>query len=165
MGNLDAQPWGSPQASLRVAYSSSGRPTAAVVRDPDVLIDYTLFWIRCSSEDEANYLCAIINSRTLERMLEPLMPKGQFGARHVQKHLWRLPIPGFDESIEVHKEIALAGKVAAEGAVAAWEQSKAERAKNNKSTGWRAARTDIREWLLVSDEGRRVEELVAELLG
>ena len=24
------------------------------------------------------------------------MPKGQFGARHLHKHLWKLPIPEFD---------------------------------------------------------------------
>ena len=27
-------------------------------------------------------------------MVTPLMSKGQFGARDLHKHLWKLPIPG-----------------------------------------------------------------------
>ena len=165
MGKLSSQDESSFQSEWRVVYVQSGRPTAAVMKGNRCRVDYTLFWVPCDSESEAHYLTAIINSETLENALEPLMPKGQYGARHVEKHLWRLPIPGFDESIELHKEIASAGAAAAEGAEAAWEESKAERVKSNKSTGWRAARSDIREWLLVSEEGMRVEELLAELLG
>ena len=34
------------------------------------------------------------------------MPKGQFGARHLQKHLWKLPIPEFDPAVPLHAAIA-----------------------------------------------------------
>ena len=41
------------------------------------------------------------------------MSKGQFGARDLQKHLWKLPIPEFDPSQELHVTIAEAGATAA----------------------------------------------------
>ncbi len=148
----------------RVVYSSSGRPTAGIVDDPDAIIDYTLFWINCRSRDEANYLTAVINSQVLASMLLPLMPKGLFGGRHVQKHLWRLPIPEFDSSVELHQQIALAGDVATAGVRKAWREARSVREEQGKATGWRTARSDIRRWLALSEEGQRVEELVSRLL-
>ena len=101
---------------VRIAYAGSGMPTAALVSDEEVLIDYTLFWVACKDMEEANYLLAIINSEALYEGVQPLMPKGQFGARHVQKHLWQLPIPEFDPSQELHATIAEAGATAAAAA-------------------------------------------------
>ena len=46
------------------------------------------------------------------------MSRGQFGARDLQKHLWKLPIPEFDASHELHADIAAAGAAAAVGASA-----------------------------------------------
>ena len=84
-----------------------------MVSDETMLIDYTLFWVACKDMEEASYLLAIINSEALYEGVQPLMPKGQFGARHVQKHLWKLPIPEFDPSQELHVTIAEAGATAA----------------------------------------------------
>ena len=42
------------------------------------------------------YLVAVINSDALQEAVKPLMSKGQFGARDLHKHLWKLPIPEFD---------------------------------------------------------------------
>ena len=94
---------------VRLLYAASGVPTAALVLDDEALADYTLFWVACKDLQEANYLLAIINSETLYKALEPLMPKGLFGARHVQKHLWKLPIPEFDPKQRLHARIARAG--------------------------------------------------------
>ena len=114
---------------------------------------------------EAEYLSTTINSGTLEQWLAPLMPKGQFGARHVQKHLWRLPIPAYDEANELHVEIAQAGAEAAVGAKALWSEVRAQRETKRQSTSVTVARREIRAWLAESAEGRRVEELVGRLLG
>ena len=81
---------------IRVAYASSGTPTAAVIVNDESLVDYTLFWIVCRGIEEASYILAVINSDALYGAVQSLMPKGLFGARHLQKHLWRLPIPEFD---------------------------------------------------------------------
>ncbi|MDE2891338.1 MAG: N-6 DNA methylase [Chloroflexota bacterium] len=151
-------------SGIRVVYPQSGRPTATVVTDEKAIIDYTLFWIACRSLSEAHFLATVVNSHELEQMLEPLMPKGQFGARHVQKHLWRLPIPEYDDSDSLHVEIARAGEDAAVGARALWDEIRAEREGTGQSTSVTVARREIRKWLSESLEGQRVEELVSRLL-
>ena len=100
---------------VRVVYSSSGVPTAALLHDDGPVVDYTLFWVDCKSVQEANYLLAIINSDALYAAVQPLMAKGQFGARHLQKQLWKLPIPEYDGTEGLHGEIAAAGEAAAAG--------------------------------------------------
>ena len=63
-----------------------------------------------------NFLLAIINSDVLQEAVQPFMSKGQFGARDLHKHLWRLPIPEYDPGDQLHLEIAQAGASAATGA-------------------------------------------------
>ena len=101
---------------VRVVYSGSGMPTAALVNNRVTTVDYTLFWIPCKDAQEANYLLAIINSDTLYEAVAAFMPKGQFGARHLQKHLWKLPIPEFDPANSLHTAVSKAGEAASVGA-------------------------------------------------
>ena len=79
---------------VRIVHTQNGVPTAALVADSKALVDTKLYWIICKTSDEAHYLLAIINSDALYQAVQPLMPKGQFGARDLHKHLWRLTIPG-----------------------------------------------------------------------
>ena len=146
---------------IRVVYASSGAPTAAVVANDENLVDYTLFWIACKDMQEANYLLASINSQALYDAVVPLMAKGQFGARHLQKHLWKLPIPEFDPSDTLHAAIANAGEAAAAGAARQLDQLRQDRGAQLTVT---IARRELRKWLRESPEGRAVEEGVAELL-
>ena len=147
-----------------VVYAASGHPIATVLEGLDTIIDYTLFWILCTSKQEAEYLTAVINSRTVERALDPLMPKGQFGSRHVMKHIWRLPIPEYDETEALHREIAAAAREAAKGAERVLGDVRAQRAEQGKPTTVTVARREIRKWLQISAEGAQVEELVGQLL-
>ena len=62
------------------------------------------------------------------------MPKGQFGARHLQKHLWKLPIPEFDADNPLHVEISNAGRAAATGAAHRYAQLRQERDPNPSVT-------------------------------
>lgn len=163
-GNLGAQQPLLTADKRYVVYPQSGHPMAAVVSTRCV-VDYTLFWIQCKSVAEGEYLSSIINSTALERSLEPLMPKGQYGARHVEKHLWRLPIPEYDDSISLHVELAEAGEAAAAGAKVLWDGVRVEREGKGQSTSVTVARREIRKWLSESAEGRRVEGLVGRLLG
>ena len=98
---------------FRVVQTEAGQPTAGLLQTDEDLVDSTLYWITCKSIDEANYLLAIINSEMLYESVQSLMPKGQFGARHLHKHLWKLPIPAFDAKNALHQEVARAGKAAA----------------------------------------------------
>ena len=104
------------KSPIRLVYAAAGHPTAAVLCDSDPLVDYKLFWVRCESLQEAQYLSAIINSRKLEQAVIGRMSKGQFGARDLQRHLWQLPIPAYDCTDGLLQEIATAGAEAADGA-------------------------------------------------
>ena len=145
----------------RVAYTSSGRPTAATIGDPSAIVENSLYWISCDTEQEALYLLAIINSDALRKRVEPLMPKGQFGARHLHKHLWTLPIPKFDPANDDHLAVSNAGTAAQE---AAKQQLNAILADNEKTTV-ATIRKQLRTWLETSPAGNSVEGAVEELLG
>ncbi len=75
---------------IRLAYTRSGIPTAALLTEDRTLVDTTTYWVTCKNIQEAHYLLAIINSDVLYELVMPLMPKGQFGARDLHKHLWKL---------------------------------------------------------------------------
>ena len=147
--------------TVRIIYSDAGIPTAALVDNSSALVDSTLYWVTCNNSDEAYYLLAIINSNALRISAEPLMPKGQFGARHLHKHLWKLPIPEFDGSDELHSEISAAGAAAAEGAAQELARLRQER---GEDVSVRIARRELRAWLRSSAEGKRVEAAVRRLL-
>ena len=110
---------------------------------------------------EANYLLAIINSDALYEAVQPLMAKGQFGARHLHKHLWKLPIPEFDAAEPLHREIAEAGAAAALGASGRLAELRSERGEGLTVT---IARRELRAWLRGSAEGAAVEGVVGRLL-
>ena len=131
---------------VRLVFSSSGRPTAAVVRDWSVILDTTLYWVECETEAEAWYLAGIINSDALRDLVEPLMYKGQWGARGMHKAIWHLPIPEFDAAEPLHVELAQAGA-----------------AIRRRVLGM-GSRREIRDWLRDAPEGQRVESLVSQLL-
>ena len=145
---------------VRVVYTKSGAPTAALVHDRDAIIDHKLLWIKCKHRQEANYLLAIINSDALYEAVGPLMSKGQFGARDLQKHLWKLPIPEFDPDNAVHRGVADAGWAAEDGAQLQLDRLLADRGRVTVTI----ARRELRKWLKSSPEGQAVEAVVAELL-
>ena len=146
---------------IRVVYTASGEPTAALLQEDESFVDFTLFWIACKDMQEAHYLLAIINSESLYDAVTPYMPKGQFGARHLQKQLWKLPIPEFDAEESLHVDIADSGKAAADGAAKQLDQLRQNRSRVTVTI----ARRELRAWLRNSDEGRKVEDVVGRLLG
>ena len=145
---------------VRVAYGGYGVPTAALLHDVDVIVDYKLFWIACKDMQEANYLLSIINSHALYELVSPLMSKGQFGARDLQKHLWKLPIPEFDPANGLHVEVSQAGRAAADGAAQRLQQLRQERDRVTVTI----ARRELRQWLRQSPQGNAVEDAVGRLL-
>ena len=60
--------------TVRVAYTQSGQPTAAIIRDRLAIVDRTLYQTECRSEDEAHYLLAILNSERLATEVKPFCP-------------------------------------------------------------------------------------------
>ena len=146
---------------IRIVYTGWGAPTAALLHEDDAVVDYKLFWVTCRDEQEAFYLLAIINSDTLFEFVTPLMSKGQYGARDLQKHLWKLPIPEFDPGTALHAQVSDAGQTATRAAANQLVQLKQERERVTVTI----ARRELRKWLRNSPEGKAVEEAVGDLFG
>ena len=131
---------------VRVVWGNAGRPTAAVVRDPKIILDTTLYYIEVESIAEAWYLAGIINSNACYVAVEPFMAKGQWGPRQLNKQLWRLPIPEFDADNPLHAELAAAGATCA------------------RSVRRLRSRREVRAWMADAPQQQRVESLVSQLL-
>ena len=163
IGQLSAQLPEAKRPRYRVVYGQSGEPTAAIVRDRDCLIDYTLFWIGCKSLAEAHYLIAILNSRTLLDAVRPLATMGWGDSpHHVQKHIWRLPIPEFKPEDVRHREISGLGKAVEPLARQVVRDLVSVRGSGNK--GVDALRRELRTWRDGSPEAQKAEEQVRALL-
>ena len=89
------------------------------------------------------------------------MSKGQFGARHLDKQLWKLPIPEFDAGDELHVSVAQAGERAASGASARLAELRVERGEGRRPLTVAIARRELRGWL----RGSEVGAVVGRLLG
>ena len=90
-----------------------------------------------------------------------MMSKGQFGARDLHKHLWKLSIPEFDPAQELHASIAEAGETAAGGAGKKLAELREKR--TDKLTGT-IVRRELRTWLRTAAAGEAVETAVGRLL-
>lgn len=111
-GKLAAQV---PTPPLRIVYSKAGSTlAAAVVDDPQCIIDHGLYWAPVATRAEGDYLAAIFNSPVLLDLVRPLQTVGLFGPRHFDKHIFDIPIPLFDEDDELHRHLAELGTRAAE---------------------------------------------------
>ena len=150
-----------PAGGVRLAYATSGRPTAAIIADDKAIVDTNLYQIICAGMDEAHYLMAIINSAALEDAVEPFRPTGLFGkggARHLHKHLWKLPIPRYDPSHAAHAALSELGESASR---AANELASSLGA----GSGVAKTRRELREWQRANATARAIEGAVGELLG
>ncbi len=152
-GKLSAQ---FPIAPLRIVYAASGSlPAAAIVRDNRAVVEHALYWKSVSTDSEAHYLLALINSDALRKAVEQYQARGQFGARHFDKVLWNLPIPKFDPTSRLHRSLADAGKRAEESAklVDLVEGEKFQR-----------ARKRVRDALIEAGIAKEIDKLVEKLL-
>ena len=146
---------------FRVVYTSSGRPTAAIAADPNEVIENTLYWVSCSTLDEAHYLLGIINSTVIHQQVVRFMPKGQFGPRHVHKHLWKLRIPSYDPTNPAHTAVVSEARTAARHVT---DRLDLLRASSKRPITVTTARKALRQWLATSPQGQAVEQAVTRLL-
>lgn len=144
-----------PVTQTRVLYSKAGMHlAAAVLVDHRPIIDTTLYWATMGSESEAHYLAGILNAPITTELAQPLMSYGK-DERHIDKSVWKLPIPLFDPADEIHTEIAaLARGLAATVADVPFP-----------SDNFVTIRRAVRSHILKSANGQKLDRLVAELLG
>ena len=145
-----------PVAPFRVVYNKSGMHIcAAKLRNPRALCTHGLYWAPANSEDEADYLCAILNAPTTTELTRPLMSYGK-DERDIHKAVWELPIPVFDHSNQIHRRISQLG-AHAEKLVATYKSEEG-------SVHFAAIRRHIRDAVFDTPEGRELNELVFDML-
>ena len=150
--------------AIRIAYTQSGQPTAAVIRDNNAILDRKLYQTKCQSEDEAYYLLAVINSDELAMSAATFMTKGLYGARDFEKHGWKLPIPRYDASDPLHVRLSQLGRAAEQECATIIADSDIQ-TKPAGAAQSRAARSLLRhEWQPNSKTAQAIETAVAKLL-
>ena len=150
--------------TVRVAYTQSGQPTAAVIRDSNAIVDRKLYQTKCQSEDEAYYVLGVINSDELAAAAATFMTKGLYGARDFEKHGWKLPIPRHDANDPLHVQLSELGATAEQECREMIAQSDIMTKPAGEAQS-RAARHLLRhEWQPMSDTAQAIEVAVAKLL-
>lgn len=101
-----------PVAAYRVVFNKSGMYlAAAVVDDPDAVIDHKLIWCAAASSDEAKFLTAVLNSTVVTNAVQYLQGRGEHNPRDFDKHVFQLPIPMYDARDGRHRRlVTLAGR-------------------------------------------------------
>ncbi len=144
-----------PIHDMRVVYSKSGMHlAAALVQDLRSVVDHTLYWAPVRNPDEGHYLCGVLNSATVTEMVRPYMSYGK-DERHIDKHVWNLPIPEYDESNVDHRRIVELAK----------EMQKEIDSLDLDWNGYFVTiRRKIRAHIASSKTGESIDELVFEML-
>ncbi|MFF1491350.1 N-6 DNA methylase [Streptomyces sp. NPDC058304] len=145
-----------PGAPLRVVYGASGMyVTAALVDDPNAIIEHKLYWGTVATRQEGMYLLAVLNSPYTTEAVRPLMSYGK-DERDIDKAVWELPIPDFDPADAQHGRIAEIGEA---------EFQRIAELKFEDGKSYIQIRRTLRDFLLSSPDAEELDQLVTELLG
>ena len=91
-----------------VVYGAGGGTPAAAHfyadDSPPVIIDQTLYWAECGSEDEALYFAGMINSPAVLERMDGFIPAGAFGGRHLHT-LPARAVPEYDPANSKHNAV------------------------------------------------------------
>jgi hypothetical protein len=153
MRNLSRQ---AGQTTMRVLYTKAGtRLSAATIAADGELVDHKAYWASARSANEAAYLIAVINSAAVLAKIVDLQPHGQRDKRDFDNLVWTLPIPEYDDTEPLHRDLAAAA-AHAETVAAAVDLSEAQH--------FTAKRRAIRAALVADGVAAEMEALVDALL-
>jgi SAM-dependent methyltransferase len=110
-GKLTAQRLDAP---FLVLYNVDGTNVSAVslARGPldlPFVVDYRMFYLATESQEEADYLAAVLNAESVNDAIKPFQTLGLLGERHVSKKVLDLPIPQYKQKELAHRELAALG--------------------------------------------------------
>ena len=150
---------------IRVAYTTQGEPTAAIVSDNRAILDSKLYQTLCRSEAEARYLIAVLNSTELATRAKPFCTTNWAKKiRDFHKHGWKLPIPLYDARNRLHVRLSTLGDTAEQECAALIANSDIHTKPAGDSQS-RAARNLLRhQWQTKSKAANDIEKAVGQLL-
>jgi len=140
----------------RVVYTKAGvKLAAAILENDSALAENGLYWAETNSIDEGRYLCAILNSTTLGKRVTPYQVRGLMGPRHFDKYIWRVPVPEFEPTNDLHLRAVALAEAAENIAVAVDIPS---------GVGFQKARSLVRSALVKSGDSAEIESVVDQIL-
>lgn len=141
---------------IRVFYNQAGVRLSAVKLENGPAVAYhKAYWTKAKSLEEADYLCAIINSAAVLAKVTDLQPHGQRDKRDFDNLVWTLPIPEYDPAETLHRDLA---------AAAARAEKIAATVPLSDTAHFTAKRRAIREALAADGVAAEIEALVDALL-
>jgi N-6 DNA Methylase len=104
-----------------VLYNAAGTNVSAAHFDRKsnplpFVVEHKLYWAAFNDPTEADYVCAVLNSETVNVAIKPFQSTGLLGERDIEKKLLELPIPTFDHELKKHTKLAELGGMAREEA-------------------------------------------------
>ena len=124
LGKLTNQ---NPNTKYVVLYNTSGTNLVSCVINKDEIrgfkidniiipvrgfvVESKTYFYETNNEDEAHYICAILNSDIVNEGIKPLQPRGLYGERDIHRRPFVLPIPKFDKKNTIHKKLAELSKL------------------------------------------------------
>ena len=96
---------------VRIVYPAEGpRPVAAMLTNPQAILDESLCQVTCRNHDEAHYLLAIMNSQAFQTASQPLCPPVWSKLeRSIGTAIWKLPVPEYNPARDDHQGLAALG--------------------------------------------------------
>jgi hypothetical protein len=116
------------------------------------LAEAKTYFYETEDGEEAHYLCAFLNSETINERVKPLQPRGLFGERDFHRRPFMLPIPKFNHNDPHHLRLAELSKIC--------HQKVANLKFTKKSTA--GLRKEARE--AIKEELKEIDKLVYKLL-
>ena len=158
--------------SFRVIYNSSGTNLASCVMETDFedlriyrrrvrqfVVDTTCYYFSAETVAEAHYLCAILNSQSVDQQIKAHQPEGLWGARHIHRTPFEAcAIPIFDTNNPDHLELARLSQEAH----ARIEEMKGMEENRLLNGGPGRARNAARE--IVADEITAIDEIARRII-
>jgi hypothetical protein len=107
-----------PKARYVVLYTASATDASATVIDRrtfdhPLIFESKTYWCECTSEAEAHYLSAYVNSGYANAMIKEFQSRGLFGPRDIHKLIVKLPFPKYEKGNTAHDELSALGKACA----------------------------------------------------
>jgi len=124
------------------------------IKAKDFIVDYESFYYETNDEMEAYYIVAILNSSIVNQAIKPLQTRGLYGARHITRRPFMLPIPKFDPTNFIHLRLAELSKICHEKVAEA----------KVKFAGKSVANLRKQAKEVVKEELREIDGLVSKLL-
>lgn len=78
-----------------------------------IIVDTKAYFMETDNENEAFYLCSVLNSKFIDDAIKPMQSRGSWGPRDIHKKVLELPVPKYNKENKIHNKLSELGKEAA----------------------------------------------------